>query len=131
MKIINSLYLTILIFTISGLLSLLAGLNSFINLSIIILGIGIYGGLFQILLFGFYGESLRTGKTRVMLGFTFFTVILTWYQWVFLIVLLYHLNINDGILYESPTGMLFVLSILLAFRVRSKNKRIRSDKVSN
>jgi hypothetical protein len=123
MKIMTSFYLFILILII-------ALIVSFINPSIIIFGLFAYSAFFQILLSGFYGESLRTGKVHLLVGFVFFTVIWAWFQWTFFIFLFYKLSFRDGILYEAPMAVLFVLSILLAFRVRSKNKRITSDKVS-
>jgi len=121
MKMTNSLYLFILILTISGTLSFLTNLYDFVNISTFIIGTGLYAGLFEILLFGFYGESLRTGKSSIMLGFTFCAIITIFINWDYdYRVLLFNLNRTDSILFELPAVVSFFLSILLYFRVRSK-----------
>ena len=71
-------------FNLFILILIVAYIVFFINTSVIILGAFVYGALFQILLFGFYGESLRTGKVRLLVAFVFFTVIWTWFQLTFL-----------------------------------------------
>ena len=117
-------------FNLFILILIVAYIVFFINTSVIILGAFVYGALFQILLFGFYGESLRTGKVRLLVAFVFFTVIWTWFQWTIAPLPLYKLSLRDDILYESPMVGLFVISILLAFNVRSKNRGIKPDTIS-
>jgi len=131
MKIVNSVSLSLFILTIGLILYTLAALHHFIILSVVIFGTGAYGGLFELLLFGFYGESLRTGKPRFMLRFPFLVVIIILFQSFININVAFHLDILEGILYESPLALLFVLSIILYLRVRSKIKGTKSDKTPN
>jgi hypothetical protein len=114
------------ILLVSGIISIF-----FINL-ILLFGVGEYASLYEVLIFGFYGESLRTKKVGMLLGFTFATVVIALFQWTVPVrILLYHLNLIESVLFELPMAILFILSILMVFHVRSLNKKIKVNSVEN
>ncbi|MHB8561060.1 MAG: hypothetical protein ACYDAP_07860 [Thermoplasmataceae archaeon] len=87
---------------------------------VFITGGGIYGALFEVLLFGTYRESLRVRKTKTLFEFVIILAIMGLYLWFFDIRTdILHLNVENGMLFEMPMAILFILSILLTIRVRS------------
>ncbi|MHB1471057.1 MAG: hypothetical protein ACYCR2_05705 [Thermoplasmataceae archaeon] len=87
---------------------------------VFITGGGIYGALFEVLLFGTYRESLRVRKTKTLFEFVIMLAIMGLYLWFFDIRTdILHLNVENGMLFEMPMAILFILSILLTIRVRS------------
>jgi hypothetical protein len=87
---------------------------------VFITGGGIYGALFEVLLFGTYRESLRVRKTKTLFEFVIMLAIMGLYLWFFDIRTdILHLNVENGMLFEMRMAILFILSILLTIRVRS------------